>query len=62
MFYNHRQIHQKEVGHQQATKTGGSMDAQVVYGGNFMNCYLKWVVKNYKTFDECNNNDFRSLQ
>ena len=57
MFGHHRQIYDENT----LTGKEGPMDSHVVYGGEFMKRYLKWVIMTYKPYDVCNEKEFREM-
>lgn len=46
---------------QSAVKKGEDIRKHVTYGGQFFQCYLKWMVMTYQPLNTCENKLFRSM-
>ena len=63
LFHSHRELYDSNI-RKQSQSSGGSqrsVENHVMYGGDFMNNYLKWVINTYKPFDTCNEQYFRDM-
>ena len=59
----HREIFDEnlQVEAERKRKTAGSLEAFVVYGGNFMKEYIQWIVETYQPISTCDNIYFRRM-
>jgi hypothetical protein len=59
----HREIFDEnlQVEAERKRKTAGSLEAFLVYGGNFMKEYIRWIVETYQPISACDNIYFRTI-
>ena len=61
IFRNHRAIYDARTRAVAEADSPRPMDSHVIYGGEFMKRYLKWVTATYKPYDVCNEPQFRHM-
>ena len=63
LLFRHRSTYDEYMAKSAVTKRNlsGTLDNFVVYGGNFMKEYIRWVVMTYQPVSTCDNAQFRRM-